>query len=59
MAAQGVLIQPSLGGGRVWDLTWQKLDKALPKLREDIFPGEVRTSKEFTARPSSETTQEP
>ena len=48
MAAQGVLIQPSLGGGEFWDLTWQKLDRALPKLRSEVFPGEVRTSKDFS-----------
>ena len=48
MAAQGVLVQPSLGGGRVWDLTWQKLDRALPKLRGEVFPGETKSSKEKT-----------
>ena len=47
MSAQGILVPPSLGGGEVWDLTWQKLDRALPKLREDVFPGEVKSTKEF------------
>jgi hypothetical protein len=47
MSAQGILVQPSLGGGEVWDLTWQKLDRALPKLREEVFPGEPKSSKEF------------
>jgi hypothetical protein len=47
MAAQGVLVPPSLGGGEIWDLTWQKLDRALPKLRGDVFPGEVKSTKEF------------
>lgn len=50
MAAQGILIQPSLGGGEVWDLTWQKLERALPKLRSEIFPGEARTSKEYSSK---------
>ena len=45
-------MQPSLGGGEVWDLTWQKLDRALPKLREEVFPGEPKTSKEFAAQHS-------
>lgn len=48
MAAQGVLVQPSLGGSEVWDLTWQKLDRALPTLRGEVFPGEVKRSKEYT-----------
>ena len=47
MAAQGVLVPPSLGGGEVWDLTWQKLDRALPKLRGEVFSGEVKSTKEF------------
>jgi hypothetical protein len=46
MSAQGILVQPSLGGGEVWDLTWQKLDRVLPKLRQEVFPGETRNSKE-------------
>lgn len=52
MSAQGILVQPSLGGGEVWDLTWQKLDRALPKLREDVFPGEPKITKEFVRRQS-------
>lgn len=44
MAAQGVLVQPSFGGSEIWDLTWQKLDRALPKLRNEVFPGEVKSS---------------
>jgi hypothetical protein len=47
MAAQGVLVQPSLGGGEAWDLTWRKLDRVLPKLRVEVFPGEVRSTKEY------------
>lgn len=47
MSAQGILVQPSLGGGEIWDLTWQKLDRALPKLRGEVFPGEVKRTKEF------------
>ena len=50
MAAQGVLVQPSLGGSEVWDFTWQKLDRALPKLRSEVFPGEVRSSKDYTSK---------
>jgi len=54
MSAQGILVQPSLGGGEVWDLTWQKLDRALPKLRGEVFPGEPKTSKEFVPQRSEE-----
>jgi len=50
MAAQDILVQPSLGGGELWDLTWQKLDRVLPKLRGEIFPGETRTSKEYSSK---------
>jgi golgi-specific brefeldin A-resistance guanine nucleotide exchange factor 1 len=50
MSAQGVLVTPSLGGSAIWDLTWQKLDRALPKLRVDIFPGEAKSSKDHVAR---------
>jgi hypothetical protein len=50
MAAQGVLVQPSFGGSEVWDLTWQKLDRALPKLRSEVFPGEVKNSKDYTSK---------
>jgi len=49
MSAQGILVQPSLGGGEIWDLTWHKLDRALPKLRGEVFPGEVKRTKEFVA----------
>lgn len=52
MSAQGILVQPNLGGGEVWDLTWQKLDRALPKLREEVFPGEPKTSREFVPQHS-------
>lgn len=52
MSAQGILVHPSLGGGEVWDLTWQKLDRALPKLREEVFPGEPKSTKEFVPRQS-------
>lgn len=54
MSAQGILVQPNLGGGEVWDLTWQKLDRALPKLREEVFPGEPKTSREFVPQHSEE-----
>jgi len=47
MSAQGILVQPTLGGGPVWDLTWQKLDRALPKLRPEIFPGEMKSTKDY------------
>jgi hypothetical protein len=50
MSAQGLLVPPSSGGGEVWDLTWQKLDRALPKLRGEVFPGEVKSTKEFQAK---------
>jgi hypothetical protein len=50
MTSQGALIQPSLGGSEVWDLTWQKLDRALPKLRSEIFPGEAKSSKEYPSK---------
>jgi hypothetical protein len=59
MSAQGILVQPSLGGSEVWDLTWQKLERALPKLREEVFPGEVKSSKEFIPKaPEGEETSE-
>ena len=54
MSAQGILVQPSLGGGEVWDLAWQKLDRALPKLRGEVFTGEPKTSKEFVPQRSEE-----
>lgn len=50
MSAQGILVQPSLGGGEVWDLTWQKLDRSLPKLREEVFPKEVKSTKEYVPK---------
>lgn len=58
MAAQGVLVQPSLGGGAAWDLTWQKLDRPLPKLRTEIFPGEVKSSKDYIATKTEPETKE-
>ena len=54
MAAQGILVQPSFGGSEVWDLTWQKLDRALPKLRSEVFPGEVKSSKDYTSAVETE-----
>jgi hypothetical protein len=54
MTAQGVLVQPSLGGGEAWDVTWQKLDRALPKLRSEVFPGEVKNSKDYTKTAETE-----
>jgi hypothetical protein len=50
MSAQGVLVQPSFGGSEVWDLTWQKLDRVLPKLRNEVFPGEAKSSKDNTGK---------
>jgi hypothetical protein len=58
MAAQGVLIQPSLGGGEAWDLTWRKLDRVLPKLRVEVFPGEVRSTKEYPGEITDRVSQE-
>jgi len=55
MSAQGILVQPSLGGGEVWDLTWQKLDRALPKLRSEVFPGEMKTTKDYVISTKSQT----
>ena len=59
MAAQGVLVQPSLGGGATWDLTWQKLDRPLPKLRTEIFPGEVKSTMDYIATTTEPETEEP
>ena len=44
MNAQGVLVQPSVQRTQLWDLTWQKLDRVLPKLRVEVFPGEPTSS---------------
>ena len=57
MAAQGVLVQPSLGGGEFWDVTWQKLGKVLPKLRIEIFPREFSSSRDYTSK-TAETEKE-
>jgi len=46
MNAQGVLVQPSVQRTQLWDLTWQKLDRVMPKLRVDLFPGEPRHSRD-------------
>jgi golgi-specific brefeldin A-resistance guanine nucleotide exchange factor 1 len=40
MSSQGVIVPPSAGGGRVWDVTWQKLGRVLPKLKGEVFPDE-------------------
>lgn len=58
MAAQGVLVQPSLGGGETWDLTWRKLDRVLPKLRVELFPGEVRSTREYPGEVIEKVNQE-
>lgn len=57
MAAQGILVPPSSGGGEIWDLTWQKLDRALPKLRGEVFPGEVKSTKDYIQKTESEVVQ--
>jgi len=54
MSAQGILVPPSQGGGEVWDLTWQKLDRALPKLRGELFPGEVKSTKDHITKTPEE-----
>ena len=54
MAAQGVLVQPSSGGSEVWDVTWQKLDRALPRLRSEVFPGEAKNSKDYNKTAETE-----
>jgi len=46
MNAQGVLVQPSVQRTQLWDLTWQKLDRAIPKLRVEVFPGEPTSSRD-------------
>jgi golgi-specific brefeldin A-resistance guanine nucleotide exchange factor 1 len=57
MSTQGILVSPSSGGGEIWDLTWQKLDRALPKLRAEVFPGEVKSTKDYVQKTQSEIVQ--
>jgi hypothetical protein len=57
MSAQGILVPPSSGGGEIWDLTWQKLDRALPKLRAEVFPGEVKSTKDYVQKTQSDVVQ--
>jgi hypothetical protein len=46
MNAQGVLVPPSVGKTQMWDLTWQKVDRVMPKLRAEVFPQEPRSSRD-------------
>lgn len=46
MNAQDVLVQPSVRQTQMWDLTWQKVDRVMPKLRVEVFPGEPRSSRD-------------